>query len=202
MKRTLLGIIVSLAVMPMLAQVEISSIYKTYTGKMQVGIASIEERDTDKGRDATATLTKKEEVNHADITLGGFGIGNFIFTKIPLSDIVLTSTDDGYSFVIDKVKNIEAQLTKKDGTGSYYAQISIDPDAKGTIKNGQLIVEMTINFNGSKLYTRFTSTPISTGIHSIQTESKGQDEIYDLTGKRVNKPRKGIYIINGKKVVM
>ena len=42
----------------------------------------------------------------------------------------------------------------------------------------------------------------TTGISTIATEPMHGDAIYDLQGRRVNKPTKGIFIHNGKKVVI
>ena len=47
------------------------------------------------------------------------------------------------------------------------------------------------------------STPKPTGIHAIQyLKSEADGAIYNLQGQRVQNPRKGIYIQNGKKYVM
>ena len=40
-----------------------------------------------------------------------------------------------------------------------------------------------------------------TGIDDVTTENNGGDEWYDLNGRSVDYPTKGIYIRNGKKVV-
>lgn len=42
----------------------------------------------------------------------------------------------------------------------------------------------------------------STGISNVETETIGDDVIYNLRGQRVEHPTKGLYIINGKKVVI
>ena len=43
----------------------------------------------------------------------------------------------------------------------------------------------------------------SSGIRSISaTPNKGESQIYNLNGQRISTPRKGIYILNGKKYVM
>ena len=42
----------------------------------------------------------------------------------------------------------------------------------------------------------------ATGIAAIETELGGDVKIYDLNGRRVMTPTKGVYIINGKKVVI
>lgn len=41
-----------------------------------------------------------------------------------------------------------------------------------------------------------------TGISEIQTESKANGAIYNLNGARVSAPQKGVYIMNGRKVIV
>lgn len=41
-----------------------------------------------------------------------------------------------------------------------------------------------------------------TGIEGVTTDNGEKAEIYDLSGRRVAKAQKGIYIINGKKVII
>lgn len=45
-------------------------------------------------------------------------------------------------------------------------------------------------------------TPESTAIEEVVTESADNDAIYDLMGRRVENPVKGVYIIGGKKVLV
>ena len=40
----------------------------------------------------------------------------------------------------------------------------------------------------------------TTGIHKL-TQQSDKQTMYDLQGHQVEKPRKGIYIVNGKKIV-
>ena len=41
-----------------------------------------------------------------------------------------------------------------------------------------------------------------TGIHQVDGERQTTEEFYDLSGRRVLKPTKGVYVINGKKVII
>ena len=56
-----------------------------------------------------------------------------------------------------------------------------------------------IVFNNFTL-TRYAEE--STGIESSVPEAQGSQLIYDLTGRRVTHPTKGIYIVNGRKVMI
>ena len=40
----------------------------------------------------------------------------------------------------------------------------------------------------------------ATGINTLSTKSPAEGTVYDLMGRRVKTPSKGIYIVNGKKI--
>ena len=48
----------------------------------------------------------------------------------------------------------------------------------------------------------YTFSIVPTGIGGINTPIKGNDAVYDLSGRRVKQPSKGFYIIGGKKVIV
>ena len=55
---------------------------------------------------------------------------------------------------------------------------------------------------GARLYINFEDENV-TGIQSIENEKSTIDNaVYDLSGRRVAQPTKGLYIVNGKKVVI
>ena len=41
---------------------------------------------------------------------------------------------------------------------------------------------------------------VTTGIEGIEVNDGGKTAIYDLSGRRVSRMTKGLYIVNGKKV--
>lgn len=45
-------------------------------------------------------------------------------------------------------------------------------------------------------------TPVVTGIRNIESDNHGSDAYYNLSGQRIEHPKKGIYIQNGKKIVL
>ncbi|MCR4603457.1 MAG: DUF4859 domain-containing protein [Prevotella sp.] len=49
---------------------------------------------------------------------------------------------------------------------------------------------------------KFVSPAIYTGIKLVDSDSNTQDRMYDLSGRQVVKAKKGLYIMNGKKVVV
>lgn len=42
----------------------------------------------------------------------------------------------------------------------------------------------------------------SSGLQQIDADSNQSDSIYNLNGQRVNNPSRGIYIVNGRKVIV
>lgn len=68
------------------------------------------------------------------------------------------------------------------------------------------------NLNGFKAYMTTGSTPVrgflfeedgtTTAINALETETQGTQTIYDLSGRRVSKAQKGLYIVNGKKMIL
>lgn len=42
----------------------------------------------------------------------------------------------------------------------------------------------------------------TTGIGSVEQQENGKDVIYDLSGRRVTKAQRGLYIVNGRKVLV
>lgn len=56
--------------------------------------------------------------------------------------------------------------------------------------------------SGSALSIRFEGEEDITGIENTLTNANGKQEIFDLTGRRVSRATKGLYIINGQKVLV
>ena len=57
-------------------------------------------------------------------------------------------------------------------------------------------------FVGSQAVKGFPFNGTTTGIEQIEAGADAKNAIYDLSGRRVNKAAKGIYILNGKKVLV
>ena len=103
-------------------------------------------------------------------------------------------------------------LSKVDGiVGMYRAKLKAD----GTFKNNANRVYMLlgeINVGEGDLDTSSPGGQLSNGyrfdfsgttaIESVETESAAPAVYYDLSGRRVQNPAKGIYIVNGKKVLV
>ena len=102
-------------------------------------------------------------------------------------------------------KEVEVSAATKDDYGNWNGEWGKACDASEGGKPFK-----TIGFNLSKVKTAtvfhfdniaFWVTDVATGIVNVKNE-KNNDVIYNLNGLKVNKAQKGLYIINGKKVVI
>ena len=96
---------------------------------------------------------------------------------------------DGYKFY---------RLTMHNGTkigfwwgADYGAAFSIDPN------KAYLAVPATTTVRSG-----YTWQDVVTGIDATLSSTESDKVIYDLQGRRVSKPTKGLYLVNGKKVVV
>lgn len=65
------------------------------------------------------------------------------------------------------------------------------------------VYNLTFTVNTEKHTLTLEPTPVSDGISSVRmTEAVMNGEVYNLNGQRVAQPTKGLYIINGRKVVV
>jgi len=102
-------------------------------------------------------------------------------------------------------KEVEVSAATQDTNGNWNGEWGKACDASEGGKPFK-----TIGFNLSKVKTAtafhfdnitFWVTDVATGIVNVKNE-KNNDVIYNLNGLKVNKAQKGLYIINGKKVVI
>ena len=105
----------------------------------------------------------------------------------------------------------------------YLGDNSTDPDRMwGLFKNGKLVkltnetnfvLDIPVDANNDELTVRSTNKMggfgpevhvigTATGVDAVRNNQQGADVIYTLQGLRVDKATKGVYIMNGKKIVM
>lgn len=115
----------------------------------------------------------------------------------------MTNNGDGtYSktyTVSEAVNDIELKVVE-DGT-TWYG----DAEGQNVMFDLSAAGSFTVNFDPATGIVTVTGD-IVTGINAINADKAAENlenaEIYTLNGQRVEKPRKGLYIVNGKKVVI
>ena len=100
-------------------------------------------------------------------------------------------------FVDDEA--VSTQTTGAAETNTY--EIPSDNQAAGTIYTLKVTNEYNTQITKIIVYKGEESGTISTGINNIE-QTIGDAAIYNLNGVRVNKVQKGVYVVNGKKVVI
>jgi len=97
---------------------------------------------------------------------------------------VPTTTDsDNHNYVLS---------TKGGVLGFYKASDKVVPSSKAYLQTTIAAARIAINFDDE-----------TTGIENLTpTLSQGEGAIYDLQGRKVAQPTKGLYIVNGKKVII
>lgn len=127
--------------------------------------------------------------------------GTGIFLKgEPGATVTLTSADSNTELTNNKLEGTLAPTYVE--TGKYYG-LSGDSFVKvnaGTVPAGKALIDADwISENAGARFT-FVFTE-STGIETVKT-TMGQGKVFDLQGRRVYTPGKGMYIVDGKKMIM
>ena len=122
---------------------------------------------------------------------------------------------NGYLAASSSSSNNVATTTILDANASW--MITIDGDALATIIAQGDKARNTLQYNtssprfscyksGQKSVNIYAKSPVTSGIEGVDDEVKGEDgnvkAIYDLQGRKVETPSRGLYIINGKKVLV
>lgn len=112
------------------------------------------------------------------------------------------SDNNGYGFVgavIKKtLKTDQTELFLGTDAKFYYPE----SEAKATMKGLRGYFVVPAGTVPSKLSVDVEGSGIATSINSMNIEGMGDGNIYNLNGQRVNAPQKGLYIVNGKKVII
>lgn len=136
-------------------------------------------------------------------------------------EIVLKGEDKDYTLTYNSMSNLGSTieyLVNANWTGWEYTSTPITDNGKYTLDLSQIIVDHAVEdyidewgypakrwhsknqvCPGSKVWT-IVNTDTDTGIGEVKGENGNVKAIYDLTGRKVEVPTKGIYIIDGKKV--
>lgn len=125
--------------------------------------------------------------------------GNFTFEGV---EITATEASES-AFNGAALKATYAPIAKGSMTETWYG---ITPDGKimkaganASIKGFRAYMTLPENTDASSLKMMFDGD--ATGIYVIENNTKNNDAIYNINGQRVSNATKGIYIINGKKVI-
>ena len=149
------------------------------------------------------------------------------FTLVLPEGITIQSDEEGFFFEKGAVATRNGQVTvSKKSDGSFYVNLRDESGAnfkanEGTLitltlqavnaLEGELVAEMKdiiiADADAKQLNTETSATAkitvsSTTGINGITVEQLEKGEVYDLSGKKVSAVKKGVYVVNGKKVTI
>lgn len=113
------------------------------------------------------------------------------------------------SLQVGETCQLTATVSPADATNKTLKWVSSDRNV-AKVSNGLVtavsegtatITVLSTDGIGKSAQVVVTVTP-ATGIHAIVEDSKNANAIYDLQGRRVYKPTRGVYIVNGKKILI
>ena len=144
------------------------------------------------------------EAGHAYLVKPAETVTNPVFNGVTVVNTTGETDDDsnGYGFVgavIKKtLKTDQTELFLGTDAKFYYPE----SEAKATMKGLRGYFVVPAGTVPSKLSVDVEGSGIATSINSMNIEGMGDGNIYNLNGQRVNAPQKGLYIVNGKKVII
>jgi hypothetical protein len=136
-------------------------------------------------------------------------------TEIPAGAGVVIEAAEG-DYIVPVIESAEAlgainELLVSDGTatgdGTHVFALGKKDDKVGFVK-----VKSGVKIPAGKAYLYIATPPTSrdflgfddetTGIESVEQAAKADNQYFNLAGQRVAQPTKGLYIVNGKKVII
>lgn len=176
-----------------------SSVYGIYEGEATTEVENKGTKMPGSKKKVKIEISKGEQ-GFTVVTLKDFTLGKFSFDKVPFKECQLRPQTDKWQVYL--YSNLYGSFTTKDNKYVMQLEGNIDEDKSFVHKDGTLDLDFTIIFNETRINHVFKGKKIkdTTGIHKL-TQQSGKQTMYDLQGRRVEKPSKGIYVVDGKKIV-
>ena len=176
-----------------------SSVYGIYEGEATTEVENKGTKMPGSKKKVKIEISKGEQ-GFTVVTLKDFTLGKFSFDKVPFKECQLRPQTDKWQVYL--YSNLYGSFTTKDGKYVMQLEGNIDEDKSFVHKDGTLDLDFAIIFNETKINHVFKGKKVkdTTGINKL-TQQGGKQTMYDLQGRRVEKPSKGIYVVNGKKIV-
>lgn len=134
--------------------------------------------------------------NVIEITL----VNNGIYEQKSRSTVTL-ATDDSYAEIVNPTAGMKYLKVGEEYTCRFTVMIKDDIPDGHAVKFNLNVTELFEDKNSwdCPFSVVFGDSDVSTTIESPREEDEAA-EVYDMSGRRIVKPTKGIYVVNGKKV--
>ncbi len=165
-------------------------------------LPTMDGKDPEGNAIGTITLTQLEEVIPAQTGVVIKGKENtYTFFATTSGSVIADNLLRGYAgteayaeVALPTDGSTNYVLTVMDGVAGFYRKV-----AGFKVYNNKAY--LNVPTNAKALRMRFVDADGTTEIHDVMIEQSADNCIYDLTGRRVRYAGKGVYIVNGKKVM-
>ena len=180
------------------AQTVANEVAGNYTGKLAISLTSKE--DLEFGEETYKVVLTADGNNTVTFALNNFGFAGSNLGDIVLPNIPVQKQTNG-SILFGE--NSAKTFSFLDGAIVATAKIN---ETSSVIKGDSLIADVDVVWKAEEdrpIYVQFKGKKESTSTGIQQTATKNvANTIYDLQGRRLQKaPNKGLFIMNGKKVI-
>lgn len=180
----------------------VSDVWGTYEGEATTELFDRKtETKTPSGKKHMIIEISKGERLFTVLTLKDVTIGQYEFATIPFKDCYLLRNNNKWH--VEAYNNLDDEVATKDKQHTVWLSGSIDEKESLVDKEGNLELSFFLSFKeDSHIQYVFKGKKKSStmGIDHVNAYKK-TPEVFDLQGRRVSKIGKGVYIVNGKKVV-
>lgn len=199
-KITLLFVALLVQATTLMAQVP-NELFGTYKGTAKTKLVQNEGKKVTNKPDKTFDVEIVQRNGDNKLVLKNFTLGNDVF-----EEVVFNNLDANYD-TTNKRWNIFAnplgyKLVNKVGKQVEVFGL-INDNYSFVYEGGKIELLFEIYTEAENKYEQdFTGRhTVATGIDRVTTDKRTKDVVYDLSGRHVTNPGKGVYIINGKKVL-
>lgn len=180
----------------------VPDVWGTYEGEATMELFDrTTETKTPNGKKQMVIEISKGERLFTVLTLKDVTIGQYEFASIPFKDCYLLRNNNKWH--VEAYNNFDDEVATKDKQHTVWLSGSIDEKESWVDKEGNLELSFFLSFKEDshiQYVFKGKKKSVPTGIDHVNAYKK-TPEVFDLQGRRVSKIGKGVYIVNGKKVV-
>lgn len=180
----------------------VPDVWGTYEGEATMELFDrTTETKTPNGKKQMVIEISKGERQFTVLTLKDVTIGQYEFASIPFKDCYLLRNNNKWH--VEAYNNLDDEVATKDKQHTVWLSGSIDEKESWVDKEGNLELSFFLSFKEDshiQYVFKGKKKSVPTGIDHVNAYKK-TPEVFDLQGRRVSKIGKGVYIVNGKKVV-
>ncbi|MDO4715475.1 MAG: hypothetical protein Q4A44_04270 [Bacteroidales bacterium] len=203
-KKLLLLLVALLPLAVLNAQTDLTAITGVYEGEASTSIVKIAtgEKTAGVARKMSVEIVGKKG-NMATLVLKNYSL-RYTFKPIELTDNELFFKNGVWN--IEQTSNVQGYFETQDGVYTIQLVIYIPSEQSFVAEDGTLELHFAVENPQTKVLVEHVfkgKKKLPTSITSVLKDEKaGTVVYYDLQGRRVTPTKPGLYIVNGKKVVL